>query len=98
MRKQIDKASHSETFQKFGANFIQHFGTNYSKFGRNYSGIWEKLFRTLGEIQRFRNSEITQKLFRNYSETISEIIRRKNLFRRETLFRRKNFFLGGKLF
>ena len=53
------------------------------KFGRNYSGIWEKLFRTLGEIQRFRNSEITQKLFRNYSEIISENMRRKNLFRSE---------------
>ena len=83
MRKQIDKASHSETFQKFGTNFIQNFGTNYSKFGRNYSGIWEKLFRNLGEIQRFRNSEITQKLFRNYSEIISENMRRKNLFRSE---------------
>ena len=78
----MNKANYSETFQKFGTNFIQHFGTNYSnlgeiiqEFGRNYSGLWEK----------FRDSEI-QKLLRNYSETISENIRRKNLFRRETLF------------
>ena len=77
----MNKANYSDTFQKFGSNFIQHFGTNYSKFGRNYSGLWEK----------FRDSEI-QKLLRNYSETISEIIRRKNLFRRETLFRRKTLF------
>ena len=59
-------------------------------WGKFYSALWDKLlkiceksFRNLGEIQRFRSSEITQKLFRNYSETISENIRRKNLFRSE---------------
>ena len=68
LRKQIGKVSHSETFQKFGANFIQHFGTNYSKFVRNHSGIWEK----------FRDSEV-QKLLRNYSEIIQKLFR--NYFR-----------------
>ena len=88
----MNKANYSETFQKFGTNFIQHFG--------QITQIWEKLFRNLGEIiqdfgrnseiQKFRNySEIIQKLFRNYSETISEIIRRK-------IFLEGKLFLGGK--
>ena len=71
----MNKANYSETFQKFGTNFIQHFGTNYSnlgeiiqEFGRNYSGLWEK----------FRDSEI-QKLLRNYSEIIQKLFR--NYFR-----------------
>ena len=64
---------------------------NFSEiWGKFYSALWDKLlkiceksFRNLGEIQRFISSEITQKLFRNYSEIISENMRRKNLFRSE---------------
>ena len=70
---------------------------NFSEiWGKFYSALWDKLlkiceksFRNLGEIQRFISSEITQKLFRNYSETISEIIRRK-------IFLEGKLFLGGK--
>ena len=71
---------------KLLGNFPEIWDKFYSALWDKLLKIWEKLFRNLGEIQRFRSSEITQKLFRNYSETISEIIRRKNLFRRETFF------------
>ena len=68
---------------KLLGNFPEIWDKFYSALWDKLLKIWEKLFRNLGEIQRFRNSEITQKLFRNYSEIISENMRRKNLFRSE---------------
>ena len=61
---------------KLLGNFPEIWDKFYSALWDKLLKIWEKLFRNLGEIQRFRSSEITQKLFRNYSEIIQKLFQK----------------------